>query len=67
MKDIMTFASTSAASCARTSSASTVRISLEGGGRDNKMVTDNIQDNPNALDPVECKLVLPPTDVKAKP
>ena len=39
---------------------------LEGGGKDNKMVTDNIPDNANALDPVGCQLVLPATAVLAK-
>lgn len=38
---------------------------LEGGGRDDKMVTDSIPDNPNALDPDECLLTLPANQVKA--
>jgi hypothetical protein len=38
---------------------------LEGRGKDNKMVTDDIADSPNAFDPDECKLVLPPDAIKA--
>jgi len=66
-KDIMTFASHVRTVMRKDVVGFNGQDLLEGGGRDNKMVTDSIPDNPNALDPVECKLVLPPTDVKAKP
>jgi hypothetical protein len=36
-----------------------------GPDGDDKMVFDNIPDNPNAFDPDNCLLALPPTDVKA--
>lgn len=67
MKDIMTFASHVRNVMRKDVVGFNGQDLLEGGGRDNKMVTDSIPDNANALDPVACKLVLPPSDVKAKP
>jgi hypothetical protein len=37
---------------------------LEGGGNDDKMVTDDLPDTNKAFDPTDCKLTLDPSDVK---
>ena len=66
MKDIMTFASHVRTVMRKDVVGFNGQDLLEGGGKDNKMVTDNIPDNTNALDPVGCNLVLPPTAVLAK-
>ena len=67
LKDIMTFASHVRSVMRKDVVGINGQDLLEGRGRDNKMVTDSIPDNANALDPVGCKLVLPATDVTAKP
>lgn len=66
MKDIMTYASHVRNVMRKDVVGFNGQDLLEGGGKDNKMVTDDIADNINALDPVECKLILPPTEVFAK-
>jgi hypothetical protein len=64
LKDIMTYASHVRSVMRKDVVGKNGQDLLEGRGKDNKMVTDNIQDNPNALDPETCELTLGPNQVK---
>jgi hypothetical protein len=64
LKDIMTYASHVRRVMRSDVVGKNGQDLLEGRGRDDKMVSDNIADNPNALDPTTCELTLGPNQVK---